>query len=166
MRAAVREATHHASQRSAFGTVLSSAPAMEALLCDLNAESAAAVALSMHAAEVFDECGPPPSSPSAASTSSASATAAAHATSSSAGAADAYRRLVTAVSKFYVCKQAVGVVAECMELLGGNGYTESARWRMVSGVWALTHDRVQQGRMLRDYNPSCMIKAALSSPFC
>lgn len=91
---------------------------MRALLADVDVESAAAVALALHAAEAFDECGPPVEG------------AGLRGGGGSATPADAYRRLVTGVAKFWVTKRAVGVVAECLEAVGGNAYTESPRWRL------------------------------------
>jgi putative acyl-CoA dehydrogenase len=35
-----------------------------------------------------------------------------------------FRRLSTAVMKYYVCKRAAATTAEALECLGGNGYTE------------------------------------------
>jgi putative acyl-CoA dehydrogenase len=37
-----------------------------------------------------------------------------------------FRRLGVAVGKYWVCKTAVGVVAEAVESLGGNGYVEES----------------------------------------
>jgi putative acyl-CoA dehydrogenase len=34
------------------------------------------------------------------------------------------RRVLTPVAKYWVCKRAPTVIAECMEVLGGNGYIE------------------------------------------
>ena len=36
----------------------------------------------------------------------------------------AFARLATAVAKFWVCKRCPQMVVECLECLGGNGYTE------------------------------------------
>jgi putative acyl-CoA dehydrogenase len=37
-----------------------------------------------------------------------------------------FRRLATAVSKYWICKSAVWTVAEALECLGGNGYVEES----------------------------------------
>jgi putative acyl-CoA dehydrogenase len=92
---------------------------MRVLLADVDVESAAAVALAMHAAETFDECGPP-----------AEGAGLQRGSGGPASDSDAYRRLVTALAKFWVTKRAVGVVAECLEAVGGNAFTESPRWRL------------------------------------
>lgn len=106
MRQAVRNALWYATGRSAFGTRLSDAPAMQALLGDLCVESEAAVQTSMHMAHVFDECHRNP------------------------GDADnqAFRRLAVAVAKYFICKRCPEVVYEALEGIGGNGYVEE--WHM------------------------------------
>ena len=38
----------------------------------------------------------------------------------------AFRRIATAVSKYWVCKRAPAVVGEALECLGGNGYVEES----------------------------------------
>ena len=38
--------------------------------------------------------------------------------------AQAWQRILTPAAKFWVCKRAVALVAEAMEVLGGNGYVE------------------------------------------
>ncbi|HAM12661.1 MAG TPA: DNA alkylation response protein, partial [Microbacterium sp.] len=37
----------------------------------------------------------------------------------------AFRRLATAVAKYWICKRGPGHAYEAMECLGGNGYTEA-----------------------------------------
>lgn len=125
MRQAVREAMHHTRQRRAFGTTLASAPAMRVLLHDLNVESVAAVALALHVAESFDEATPPVGGSGLLGGDGSE--------KGSITPADGYRRLATAVAKFWVTKRALPVVGECLEAVGGNAYTESERWRF--GRW-------------------------------
>src|SRR3712207_2228139 len=53
-RAALTEAAHHVSHRSAFGTRLADAPLMQAVIGDLALESEAATALAMRLAGAVD----------------------------------------------------------------------------------------------------------------
>ena len=97
MRRAVAEATHHAAHRSAFGRLLVEQPLMENVLADLCVESEAATATALRLARAFDEGD------------------------------HAFRRLATAVAKFWVCKRTPPLVAEALECLGGNGYVEESQ---------------------------------------
>lgn len=109
MRQAVRSAWSHAQHRIAFGTTLAASPLMAGVIADLALDTELAVASSLRMAAAFDHCSQP-------------------------GATEeqqAFRRLGTAVTKYLVCKRAVGVVAEAMECHGGNGFVEEwnvARW--------------------------------------
>jgi len=96
MRRAVAEATHHAAHRSAFGRRLVDHPLMQNVLADLCLDSEAATVTSMRLARAFDEGD------------------------------QAFRRLATAVSKYWVCKATPPLVAEALECLGGNGYVEES----------------------------------------
>ena len=96
MRAAVAQAVHHATQRSAFGGVLRDKPLMSAVLADLALESEAATVLGLRLAAAVD------------------------------AGEDDFGRLATAVAKFWVCKRAPVVAAEALECLGGNGYVEES----------------------------------------
>ncbi len=96
MRRAVAEATHHAAHRSAFGALLADQPLMRNVLADLCVESEAATVTAMRLARAFDE-------------------------------GDFhFRRLATAVAKYWLCKVAPMHVAEALECLGGNGYVEES----------------------------------------
>ena len=98
MRQAVAEATWHARHRRAFGALLVDQPAMTAVLADLALESEAATLTAMRLARAHDD-----------------------------DASDeeaAFRRLATAVAKYWVCKRGPEHSYEAMECLGGNGYTE------------------------------------------
>jgi putative acyl-CoA dehydrogenase len=97
MRRAVAEATHHAAHRSAFGRLLVDQPLMRNVLADLCVESEAATVTALRLARAFDEDDGP------------------------------FRRLATAVAKFWVCKRTPPLVAEALECLGGNGYVEESQ---------------------------------------
>jgi putative acyl-CoA dehydrogenase len=98
LRRAVAEALHHCRQRHVFGRPLSDQPVMVGVLADLALQAEAAVALSFRLARAFD-----------------------HATTPEAA---AWQRLMTPVTKYWVCKTASAAIAEAMECLGGNGFTE------------------------------------------
>jgi putative acyl-CoA dehydrogenase len=101
VRAAVAEATHHTAYRSAFGKLLIDQPLMQNVLADLCVESEAATLTAMRLARAYDE-------------------------SATDEQAMLFKRLATAVSKFWICKSAVWVVGEALECLGGNGYVEES----------------------------------------
>jgi len=116
MRAALAEAVHHARHRRVFGKVLVEQPLMNRVLADLALDVAAATALAFRLARSFD------------------------------GAANdrseaAYARVMTPVTKYWVCKIAPAVIYEAMECLGGNGYVEEAplaryyREAPVNAIW-------------------------------
>jgi putative acyl-CoA dehydrogenase len=112
MRAAVVNATHHASGRAAFGKLLIDQPLMRNVLADLCLESEAATVLAMRLARAYDE---------------ASADVEIGAGSSENGSdAQLFKRLATAVGKYWVCKRGPGHAFEAMECLGGAGYVEES----------------------------------------
>jgi putative acyl-CoA dehydrogenase len=96
MRRAVAEATHHAAHRFAFGRVLTEQHLMQNVLADLCLDSEAATVLALRLARAYDEEDAP------------------------------FRRLATAVAKYWVCKSTPPLVAEALECLGGNGYVEES----------------------------------------
>src|SRR4051794_19424567 len=96
VRAALTQAIHHADHRSAFGALLVDQPLMQNVLADLAVESEAATALAIRLAAAVD-----------------------------AGEQD-FLRLAGAAAKFWVCKRTPAVVAEALEVLGGNGYVEES----------------------------------------
>src|SRR5215204_4162516 len=96
VRAALTQAIHHARHRRAFGALLVDQPLMQNVLADLAVESEAATALAIRLAAALD------------------------------AGESAFLRLAGAAAKFWVCKRAPGVVAEAMEVLGGNGYVEES----------------------------------------
>lgn len=99
MRQAVAEAAWHVRHRRAFGALLVDQPAMAAVVADLALESEAATLTAMRLARSYD--------------------------SDADDAEQAFRRLATAVSKYWICKRGAGHAAEALECLGGNGYTEA-----------------------------------------
>jgi putative acyl-CoA dehydrogenase len=96
VRAALTQAIHHADHRRAFGALLVDQPLMQNVLADVAVESEAATALAIRLAAAVD-----------------------------AGEAD-FLRLAGAAAKFWVCKRTPAVVAEALEVLGGNGYVEDS----------------------------------------
>jgi putative acyl-CoA dehydrogenase len=113
MRVGVAQATHHAAHRSAFGKRLIDQPLMQNVLADLCIESEATTALAMRLARAYDEAGdwsPPTHGASSADLSDA----------------HLFKRLATAVAKYWVCKRAPNHAFESLECLGGNGYVEES----------------------------------------
>lgn len=98
MRQSAVEAAWHARHRSAFGAPLVDAPLMRAVLADLQLEAEAATWTAAHLAAAYDD-------------------------DSADGAG--FRRIATAVAKYWICKRGPNHAYEAMECLGGNGYTES-----------------------------------------
>ncbi|MFV0282599.1 MAG: acyl-CoA dehydrogenase family protein [Castellaniella sp.] len=115
MRQALVQGIHHARHRRAFGRLLIDQPLMRQVLADLALESEAATALALRLAGAFDH----PEQP----------------------VEQALRRLLTPAAKFWVCKRAIDVTAECMEIWGGNGYVEDGpmarlyREAPVNSIW-------------------------------
>jgi putative acyl-CoA dehydrogenase len=108
MRVAVVNAIHHTTHRSAFGKKLIDQPLMRNVLADLCVESEASTALAMRLARAYDE---------------AHADADAGEDSSD---AQLFKRLATAVGKYWTCKRAPNHAFEALECLGGNGYVEES----------------------------------------
>jgi putative acyl-CoA dehydrogenase len=100
MRSAVANAIHHAEHRTVFQKKLVDQPLMSQVLADLALEVEASTALSFRLACAFDRGEDPR--------------------------AAAWRRLMTPVTKYWVCKIAPALVYEAMECLGGSGYVEEA----------------------------------------
>jgi putative acyl-CoA dehydrogenase len=108
MRWGVANATWHAAHRSAFGRRLAEQPLMRNVLADLCVESEAATALAMRLARAYDEAG---------------------SSSKVAGGdvrARSFKRVATAIAKYWVCKRGPGHAFEALECLGGNGYVEES----------------------------------------
>ncbi|HTM52685.1 MAG TPA: isovaleryl-CoA dehydrogenase [Pirellulales bacterium] len=99
MRQALAQAIHHTRHRSAFGHLLIDQPAMQNVLADLCVEAEAATLLAMRLARAYDR-----------------------AEESEAR----FRRIATAVAKYWVCKRAAVFAGEALECLGGNGFVEDS----------------------------------------
>jgi putative acyl-CoA dehydrogenase len=106
MRRALVHAIHHTRHRAAFGRKLVDQPLMQNVLADLALESEAATVLTLRVARAYDEA----SSVEASATSNPEAP---------------FRRLATALAKYWICKRGPAVAAESLECLGGNGYVET-----------------------------------------
>jgi putative acyl-CoA dehydrogenase len=125
MRVGVVNATHHAAHRSAFGKRLIDQPLMRNVLADLCLESEAATMLSMRLARAYDEAGSETPASGGGELSDA----------------HLFKRLATAVGKYWVCKRAPNHAFESLECLGGNGYVEESgmprlyREAPVTSVW-------------------------------
>ena len=102
LRAGVVQALNHAAHRSAFGSELIEQPLMRNVLADLCVESEAATVAAMRLARSYDEA------------------------AAGADEAAAFKRIATAVLKYWTCKRAPSHAAECLECLGGNGYVEES----------------------------------------
>ena len=96
MRRGFVEAAWHARHRSAFGKLLLDQPAMQNVLADLALESEAATIAALRVARAYDDED------------------------------HAFKRIATAVLKYWVCKRGPGHAAESLECLGGNGYVEES----------------------------------------
>ena len=115
MRQALARAVHHARYRSVFQKRLIDQPLMAQALADMALDAEAATALAFRLARAFD------------------------------GGEDAseaaYRRLMTPVTKYWVCKTAPALVGEAMECMGGNGYVEEGGFPLlyrevpVNAIW-------------------------------
>lgn len=115
MRRGLVVALHHTRHRYAFGKLLRDQPLMQGVLADLALESMAATLLALRLAGALDA----PDDPGQ----------------------QAWRRVMAPAAKFWICKRAVSAVAECMEVLGGNGYIEQGdlarlyREAPVNAIW-------------------------------
>jgi putative acyl-CoA dehydrogenase len=112
MRVAVEQACWQVDHRSAFGKLLADQPLMRNVLADLALESEAATVTAMRLARSYDE-----------------------------PADAAFKRIGTAVAKYWTCKRAVPHAAEALECFGGNGYVEESgmprlyREAPLNGIW-------------------------------
>jgi putative acyl-CoA dehydrogenase len=108
MRSGVVSATWHTAHRSAFGKPLIDQPLMQNVLADLCVESEATTALAMRLARAYDEA-------------REDADAGENETD-----AQLFKRLATAVGKYWTCKRAPNHAFESLECLGGAGYVEES----------------------------------------
>ncbi len=115
LRSASVQALAYARQRMAFGKHLAEHALMRAVLADLALESEAALVLAMRLAQSYEN----------------DATPAQH----------AWRRIMTPAAKFWVCKRAVALTGEAMEVFGGNGYMDDSllarllREAPINSIW-------------------------------
>ncbi|MGR4869733.1 acyl-CoA dehydrogenase family protein [Variovorax sp. LARHSF232] len=115
LRQAAVQAIAYARQRKAFGNVLVRQPLMRGVLADLALESEAATVLAMRLAQAYENGDDP--------------------------AQRAWKRVMTPAAKFWVCKRAVEVTGEAMEVFGGNGYVDNGpmarlfREAPVNSIW-------------------------------
>jgi putative acyl-CoA dehydrogenase len=148
LRQGVVQALHHACHRQAFGKALVEQPLMRVVLADLALESEAAVALALRLGRAMDERGAPD--------------------------ARLLVRLGTPAAKLWVCKRAIPMLAEAMEVWGGNGYVENApmprlyREAPVNSIWegsgnimaldvprALQRDTGAREALMAELQPAC-----------
>ncbi len=108
MRTGVVNATHHTAHRETFGKTLIDQPLMRNVLADLCLESEATTALAMRLARAYDEAHTDAESGEDGSD------------------AQLFKRLATAVGKYWACKRAPNHAFEALECLGGNGYVEES----------------------------------------
>jgi putative acyl-CoA dehydrogenase len=114
-RAAVAQALHHCSIRSAFGRVLNRQPLMTNVLADLVLENEGALTLTMRVARAMD--------------------------SRADGHEDLVVRLCTAIGKYWICKRTPNHAYEAMECIGGSGVMEDGpfprlfRESPVNAIW-------------------------------
>lgn len=116
MRAAVAQATHHCSMRSAFGKRLSQQPLMQNVLTDLIIEHEAALALTMRIGKALDQQNIRESEKMLA-------------------------RIGTAIGKYWICKRTPAHAFEAMECIGGSGVMEDSlmprlfRESPINSIW-------------------------------
>ncbi len=111
LRAGLSQAFHHTQARAAFGRTLIDQPLMRNVLADLAVESEAATTLMMRIAGAYDR------------------------------GEEAFRRIATAIGKYWICKRAPIFAAETLECFGGSGYIEEQpmarlfRESPLNGIW-------------------------------
>lgn len=116
MRQACLQALHHCQHRSAFGKPLIDQPLMMNVLADLSLEAEAASRLMMRVAAAYDQ-------------------------QDEADSEKLFKRIGSAIAKYWVCKRAPMQVAEALECFGGNGYVEAGpmprlfRESPLLGIW-------------------------------
>ncbi|MNY88893.1 putative acyl-CoA dehydrogenase AidB [compost metagenome] len=98
LRQALVQCIAYTRQRKAFGKHLAEQPLMRAVLADLALETEAAMQLGFHLAHCYD---------------------------ADDALSVAWKRIMTPASKFWICKRAVELTGEMMEVFGGNGYVDN-----------------------------------------
>jgi putative acyl-CoA dehydrogenase len=115
LRQGLVQALAYTRKRQAFGRVLADQPLMRAVLVDLALESEAALVLMMRLAESFER--------------------------GNELLERAWKRVMTPAAKFWICKRAVELTGEIMEIFGGNGYVDDSivarlfREAPVNSIW-------------------------------
>jgi len=116
MRQALVQALHYTRRRQAFGRLLAEQAMMRSVLVDLALESEAAAVLMLRLARAFEWA-------------------------DTAASERAWQRIMTPAAKFWVCKRAVELSGEAMEVFGGNGYVDEGpmarlyREAPVNSIW-------------------------------
>ena len=98
LRQALVQCLAYTRQRKAFGKHLAEQPLMQAVLTDLALETEAAMQLSFHLAQCYENDD---------------------------ALSLAWKRIMTPASKFWICKRTVELTGEMMEVFGGNGYVDA-----------------------------------------
>lgn len=98
LRQALVQCLAYTRQRKAFGEHLAAQPLMQAVLVDLALETEAAMQLSFYLASCYENDD---------------------------ALSLAWKRIMTPASKFWICKRAVELTGETMEIFGGNGYVDN-----------------------------------------
>ena len=98
LRQALVQCLVYTRQRKAFGKYLAAQPLMQAVLVDLALETEAAMQLSFYLASCYENDD---------------------------ALSLAWKRIMTPASKFWICKRAVELTGETMEIFGGNGYVDN-----------------------------------------
>ncbi|MEB5928017.1 acyl-CoA dehydrogenase family protein [Acinetobacter schindleri] len=99
LRQALVQCLAYTRQRKAFGKHLAAQPLMQAVLVDLALETEAAMQLSFYLASCYENDD---------------------------ALSLAWKRIMTPASKFWICKRAVELTGETMEVFGGNGYVDNS----------------------------------------
>lgn len=116
IRQAAVQCIAYTRKRRAFGKHLYEHPLMRSVLTDFALESEAAAITAMRLAEAFEKDDADPLS-------------------------KAFKRFITPAAKYWVCKRAVSLTGEAMEVFGGNGYVEEGilgrlfREAPVNSIW-------------------------------
>ncbi len=116
MRSGLVQAMYHGSHRRTFQKRLIDQPLMRTLLADMALESEASSQMMMRVAGSFDRSAGDPME-------------------------NGYKRIVTAIGKYWVCKRAPNFIYEAMECHGGSGYVEESmlgrmfREGPVNSIW-------------------------------
>lgn len=116
IRQATAQGIAYTRKRKAFGNVLYQQPLMRNVLVDFALESEAATITALRLSEAFEKGDQDPLS-------------------------KAFKRFITPAAKYWICKRAVALTGEAMEVFGGNGYVEEGvlgrlfREAPVNSIW-------------------------------